>query len=74
MNIRGVSAILDLATLVSGVQLLLKMQILPLTVTTLEGFCQLGKKRGSQQKVVPLCENGRKNATWFTQTTTSIKL
>ena len=30
------SAIFDLATLVSGVQLLLKMQILPLTLTTVK--------------------------------------
>ena len=42
--------------------------------TTLEGFCQLEKKNRSQRKVVPLCENGRKKAAWFTQTTTLIYL
>ena len=61
------SVILNSAALVSGVQLLLKVHILPLTPLW-KGFCQPGKK------VVPLCDNGKEKTTWFTQITTFIKL
>ena len=66
------SAILNFAALVNGVQVLFKVH--SSFDTTLEGFCQPGKKGGSQLKVVPLCENGREKATWFTHITTLIKL
>ena len=65
------SAILNFAALVSGVQLLLKVLILPLTPLW-KGFVNQGRKE--EVKVVPLCENGREKATWFTQITILIKL
>ena len=46
------SAILNFATLVSGVQLLLKVQILPLTPLW-KGFCQPGKKEEVNKKLFP---------------------
>ena len=67
------SSILNFAALVSRVQLLLKVHILPLTPLW-KGFCQPGKKEEVNKKVVPLCENGREKATRFTQITTLIKL
>ena len=74
MHFRGSnSATLNFAALVSGIQLLLKVHILPLTPLW-KGVCQLGKKEEVNKKVVPLCENGREKATWFTQITTLIKL
>ena len=66
------SAILNFAALVNGVQLIKSAH--SSFHTTLEGFCQPGKKGGSKLKVVPLCENGREKAAWFTQITTLIKL
>ena len=65
------SAILNFAALVNGVQLLLKVHILPLTPLW-KGFVSQGRKE--KKKVVPLCENGREKAAWFTQITTLIKL
>ena len=47
------SAILNFAALVSGVQLLLKVQILPLTPLW-KGFCQPGKKEEVNKKLFPL--------------------
>ena len=48
----GNSAILNFAALVSGVQLLLKVHILPLTPLW-KGFCQPGKKEEVNKKLFP---------------------
>ena len=66
------SAILNFAALVSRVQLLLKVHILPLTPLW-KGFCRPGKKEEVNKKL-GLWENGREKATRFTQITTLIKL
>ena len=74
MNFRGSnSAILNFAALVSRVQFLLKVHILPLTPLW-KGFCQLGKKEEVNKKWFPFVKNGREKATRFTQLTTLIKL
>ena len=67
------SAILYFATLVSGVQLILKVQNLPLTLLW-KGFDNWEEKEEVNKMLFPFCENGRKKAIWFTQTTTLIKL
>ena len=66
------SAILNFAALVSRVQLLLKVHILPLTALW-KGFCQPGKKEEVNKKF-PFVKNGREKATGLTQITTLIKL
>ena len=74
MNFRGSnSAILNFAALVSRVQFLLKVHILPLTPLW-KGFCQSGKKEEVNKKLFPFVKNGREKATRFTQITTLIKL
>ena len=74
MNFRGSnSAILNFAALVSRVQFLLKVHILPLTPLW-KGFCQPGKKEEVNKKLFPFVKNGREKATRFTQLTTLIKL
>ena len=74
MNFRGSnSAILNFAAVVSRVQLLLKVHILPLT-RLWKGFCQPGKKEEVNKKLFPFVKNGREKATRFTQLTTLIKL
>ena len=74
MNFRGSnSAILNFAALVSRVQFLLKVHILPLTPLW-KGFCQPGKKEEVNKKLFPFVKNGRGKATRFTQLTTLIKL
>ena len=73
MNFRGSnSAILNFAALVSRVQFLLKVHILPLTPLW-KGFCQAGKKEEVNKKLFPFVKNGREKATRFTQLTTLIK-
>ena len=67
------SAILNFAALVSRVQLLLKVHILPLTPLW-KGFCPPGKKEEVNKKLFPFVKNGREKATRFTQITTLIKL
>ena len=54
------SAILNFAALVSGVQLLLKVHILPFTPLW-KGFCQPGKKEEVNKKLFPFVKKGRSN-------------
>ena len=49
------SAILNFATHVSGVQLLLKVQILPLTILW-KGFVNWGRKEEVSKKLFPLAK------------------
>ena len=67
------SAILNFAALVSGVQLLLKVQILPLTLLW-KDIVNRGRKEKVNKKLFPFVKMVWEKATWFTQITTLIKL
>ena len=67
------SAILNFAALVSGVQLLLKVQILPLTPLW-NGFVNQDRKEEVNKKLFPFLKMVGKKATWFTQISTRNKL
>ena len=76
MHFRGSnSAILNFATLVSGAQLLLKVQILPLTLLW-KGYVNQGRKEEVNKKLFPFVKmvGKKQHGLPGTQITTLIKL
>ena len=74
MHFRGSnSAIFKLCHPCQRVQLLLKVQNIPLALLW-KGFVNWGRKEEVNEKLFPFVKMAGKKPTWFTQTTTLIKL